>query len=979
MNSYVLDFDIENVSAREVDDPSTISLSQPGNKKHFSIFHLNIRSINKNFDESLLLLDQLKIDFDIIIFGETWRISDINFFNIDDYQVIYNEGDINQNDGVVVYVRRCHRDFKFEIKKIGDIKIINVILNTNGQRVLVTALYRPHATNPELFNENLRQFLTNQKEQGINYCFFVGDTNIDIRSNKDFSQTYLNVMAEFGFRSIINAYTRIQRGSATCIDHIFVKDLGKGKYESFVIKSDITDHFPIVATLNLESGPDTNNVKSDKILKLNEKKLINTLQNTDFTLFYETNNIDFKAETLISNIQNAVRFSTKEIIFKHKCKKRKPWITQGLTRASQIKQDLFKKHRLDPENIIKNHEYKTYKNKLNKLISLTKLNYFKSKLNETKNDSKTLWNVVNEFTGTLNKTEKKVEEIKIDDKVITDKKEIANCFNKYFTEVGKNLANNIKRPIRSSIKKDYQEHSMYFFETDSTEVSNTIQELKLHKAPGLDSIAVNVLKITSHIISKPISHLINKIFETGYFPKHLKSAVIKPLFKKGNPLDMCNYRPISLISNLSKIVEKIIKKRVVAFLEKFNLLSKNQFGFKKGVSTEDAIVYLTNNIYNNLDKNNVAIGVFLDLAKAFDTVDHVILIDVLEALGFRGVALNIFKSYLQERQQFVQIENVLSEARQVQYGVPQGTVLGPILFSIYINGLLQMQSIGNISSFADDTVIVYIGTSWQEIKQKLQTDLPKIKSWFDEMSLTINFEKTKYVPFSCNKSRNPNFQGIELEQNDQTILVEGVTSIKYLGIYVDRFMKWDIHIKSLVNKLRFILYKFRQLRKILDTPQLKTLYYSLIESHLQYGIAGWGGVYKNNLKSLETLQKRFLKIMYKKERTYPSDLLYTESQVLDIRQIYCLKILILQFKKKTELDIINHGHNTRFKKDKEIYTKRASKKIGQRSCSFLSPLIYRHISLEAKNSTTLAEFKKKVKVWLTKTPRSIINKVIEIS
>lgn len=360
-------------------------------------------------------------------------------------------------------------------------------------------------------------------------------------------------------------------------------------------------------------------------------------------------------------------------------------------------------------------------------------------------------------------------------------------------------------------------------------------------------------------------------------------------------------------------------------------------------------------------------------------MDHVILIDVLEALGFRGVALNIFKSYLQERQQFVQIENVLSEARQVQYGVPQGTVLGPILFSIYINGLLQMQSIGNISSFADDTVIVYIGTSWQEIKQKLQTDLPKIKSWFDEMSLTINFEKTKYVPFSCNKSRNPNFQGIELEQNDQTILVEGVTSIKYLGIYVDRFMKWDIHIKSLVNKLRFILYKFRQLRKILDTPQLKTLYYSLIESHLQYGIAGWGGVYKNNLKSLETLQKRFLKIMYKKERTYPSDLLYTESQVLDIRQIYCLKILILQFKKKTELDIINHGHNTRFKKDKEIYTKRASKKIGQRSCSFLSPLIYRHISLEAKNSTTLAEFKKKVKVWLTKTPRSIINKVIEIS
>lgn len=971
MNQYIRDFRLDEFKSVIIDN-DFLWENDINRKNWFSIFHCNVRSLNKNFDEMVIMLRQFKRqNFDIIVCTETWKVHDLNFFKIEGYFTVYNEGDVNQNDGVVVYIKDSYRDkLNYEINNLGQIKVINLKLKIRGQRIIIIAVYRPHATCPHEFNFNLKNYLETNTNETENIYFLVGDTNIDIQSNKDFCHNYLNVLSELGFKSLINSYTRVHNGSKSCIDHIFVKNKKCSEYKSFIINIDITDHYPIIALMEIQKDL-SSTPKIKKVIQIDETKLKNILKNENWNEVYNTNDLDIATNKFVQKIRKATEKASKDVNIKLYTKKRHQWISNGLIKSAQTKHNLYKiyKYNPNPEN---EHKYKVFKNKLNRLIKQTKSNFFKNEIKKNEKDSKSLWKVVNNYTNSQ-KEQTPINIIKVGENTITDKNEIANCFNTYFTEVGEKLANDISKPTTSVVTRNIIENSIFFHATDETEVANIIGELKANKAPGLDLITTKTLKILANDIKKPLTYLINKIFELGHFPRSLKKGLIKPLFKKGDPTQVSNYRPITLISNIAKIVEKIIKKRIVAYLDKYHLISEKQYGFKQGVSTEDAILHLTTNIYTNLDENNVVLCVFLDLAKAFDTVDHKKMIDILEDLGFRGIALSLFKTYLSNRTQCVQVDDIISTEQQIKFGVPQGTVLGPILFSIYINGLLKMKSNGNISSFADDTVIQYSAKTWKEVKEKSETDLQKIKIWFDEMYLTINFEKTKYIPFSCNKSKIPHYKNIEIQINKQTFKINEVNHIKYLGITIDRFLKWDIHINILVKKLRQILFKFKQLKKILDIGHLKIIYYSIVESHIQYGIIGWGGAYRNHIKQLEVIQKRFLKIMYSKTHLYPSDLLYSETKIKDITQIYCYKCSIMQHKKRRCLPIIQHEHNTRYKQEKKTGGIKTNKTLGQRSFSFIAPRIYRELPENIRQLDNYKQFKKRLKKWLEITPRKKFN------
>lgn len=980
MDQYIRDFD-----AREIKSLSTGNIKECCYQikicqNSFSIFHCNIRSANKNFDETMLLLNDFSendIKFDVIVFSETWKIQDLSFFKIDGYTSFYNEGDYNQNDGVVVYIRDIHKvSSNHEIIALGDIKLLNVSLQINKQKIFVTALYRPHATCHLVFNENLKYFLDKETKQKENLYFLVGDTNIDIKSNKEASQEYLNILSEAGFVSLINSYTRIKNGSQSCIDHIFMKKgNGNPDCKSFVLEVDITDHFPIISSI------DTGEVvlkqtKIKRIKKINAEKLKHIMERENWESIYQAGNVETATNELIYKIQIATEMATKEIKSKNEASKRQPWITSALVKSSQTKQKLFREYQLDLGNHEKEQEYKKYKNKFNKLLLLTKTNYFRNELENNKKNNKMIWNTINKFTN-KKKERREIKQINFHQKTLTNDKEIANCFNKYFSSIGRELSSKILKPVIPLTKMKTINASIYLHDTDETEVENMIDDIKPNKAPGLDRITSNTLRSISRYVKKPIAYIINRIFETGQFPTCLKKGLVRPLFKKGDQNTMSNYRPISLISNISKIVEKIMKKRIIAFLDKYNFFSDKQFGFKHGISTENAIVYLTNNIYSRLDQDKPVLCVFLDLAKAFDTVDHAILINLLEDLGFRGVALKLLTTYLKNRSQFVEINDVISDVASIEYGVPQGTVLGPVLFSIYINGLLSLESSGIISSFADDTVILYEAENWMTIKDTVERDLRKIKEWFDHMSLTINFEKTKYIPFSCNSTKRPGFNRLHIETQNNVIMIEEANHIKYLGIEIDRNLKWDIHLKSLVKKLRSILFKFKQLRTILDIPAMKMIYFSLVESHIQYGIVAWGGTYKNHLKQLEVIQKLFIKIIYRRERTYCSDLLYKESDLLDIRQLYLTKSLLFQHKKRNELQRIQHRYETRHKLTNITQTIKTKKSHTQRSFMYIAPRIYRMLPNEIKTSNVDKHFKKELIKWLKSTPRGVLHRLVE--
>lgn len=285
--------------------------------------------------------------------------------------------------------------------------------------------------------------------------------------------------------------------------------------------------------------------------------------------------------------------------------KRKPWITTALVQSINVKNELYKQHHINKNDKHLENQYKSYKNKLNTLITKAKRNYFKMQIERNKSSSKLLWETIKNICN-QSKSETKISEIKINaDEIITDKYEMSNFFNSYYSKLGENYANKIKEVKNIHKMSNVLENTMYLHHTNHEEVKSLIKHLKSKKSPGNDGIRAETLKEISDEIVVPLTFIINICFEVGYFPDILKIGIIKPLFKGGDKMDVINYRPISLISNIAKIFEKLIKKRILKFLEKYKLISDQQYGFREGRSTEDAIYKLTSYIYSALDKKKL--------------------------------------------------------------------------------------------------------------------------------------------------------------------------------------------------------------------------------------------------------------------------------------------------------------------------------------------------------------------------------------
>lgn len=420
-------------------------------------------------------------------------------------------------------------------------------------------------------------------------------------------------------------------------------------------------------------------------------------------------------------------------------------------------------------------------------------------------------------------------------------------------------------------KKETNCKSIFLQPVDVDEINSIILNLR-DKRGGVDNIHAKILKSISFFISPVLVKIFNLCILKGTWPEALKQAEVVPVYKSGDKKLITNYRPISLISNFAKIFEKAIHKRLYNFLTKYRRINNKQYGFLRNKSTVMAMEDVLNKIYNSMDRDYSVIATFIDLSKAFDTVNHVKLYEKLFENGIRGVALQLIQSYLRNRKQTVTIKNVSSQPRYISIGVPQGTVLGPLLFLIYIDDIFE--NCPFITVYADDSVVLSMAQNWQLAEHQMNEYLTILNFWFNSNQLTLNVSKTEYMTLGCYVDSVPT----NLKIHINNVEIKRTTTCKYLGIIIDFNLKWDLHIRKILNKIRYFLYVCNKF-KYLPLKILETIYFAYVYSLLNYGLIIWGGAYKTVIEPIAKIQQRFQKLL-KTEKIPSFECLYITNCIL---------------------------------------------------------------------------------------------------
>ena len=473
---------------------------------------------------------------------------------------------------------------------------------------------------------------------------------------------------------------------------------------------------------------------------------------------------------------------------------------------------------------------------------------------------------------------------------------------------------------------------------------------------------MEILKQVIPNIVKPLTYICNKSFLEGCFPDSMKISRIVPIFKAGDKNTLDNYRPISILPQFSKVLEKLFQNRLLNFVEKNNVLNDNQYGFRRNRSTTIALFDLSQKVSTFLENKLSALGIFVDLRKAFDTIDHGILLKKIEYMGVRGIALKWVASYLNNRKQYVSFLSENSSNADVVCGVPQGSILGPLFFILYINDICNVSNYFAFTLFADDTTIVSAHHDIDILFSQANIELTKLYNWFCLNKLSQNIDKTSYILFS-NKQDDP-----KNTINIDNINIKRVFSNKFLGVTIDHKLSWKTQIADVCKKVSRCTGILNKVKSILSTKILNSLYSSLVEPHFTYCVEVWGNTYRSYLQSLYRKQKRAIRIVCKSSYLCHSADLFKKLEVLSLFHLVKYKTAIFMYKVFYGLvpaNILSHFthisniYSTRQYKNLYVYYARTKHK--QMCVEHMGVSIWNSIEIETRNCMNLKLFKVKYK------------------
>ena len=483
---------------------------------------------------------------------------------------------------------------------------------------------------------------------------------------------------------------------------------------------------------------------------------------------------------------------------------------------------------------------------------------------------------------------------------------------------------------------------------NENEIIEICGSLRSGAAAGYDGIPMNVVKQTIDLIDYPLRYIINLSLRSGIVPDSLKIANVIPLFKSGDHDIFTNYRPVSILPAFSKILEKVVYNRLLKFLNKFNILSDNQYGFRKHHSTAYSLTHLYDKISSAIDNKEYTVGIFIDLSKAFDTVDHCILLEKLEHYGIRGSALNWFSSYLSGRSQFVDFNGYRSSTCQIRCGVPQGSILGPLLFLIIL--------------------MIYVKDELF-LSQTLNSELLSLSEWCKVNKLSINLKKCNFMIFKPRQKRRTLDISVVLNNHD----IVQAKEVVFLGVILDENLSWKPHILNVSRKISKSIGIIYKASFCLSAVSLRTLYFSLVYPYLVYCITVWGSTYQTNLKRIITLQKKVIKIISNVPFDAHTDNLFRDHQILKFNDIYLFQtakfmflytkgLLPNTFNNMFTLTNQIHSYNTRNSNCFYIFPCRTN--IRRFSIRFRGPQFYNSLNQVIQKCESVGLFSKLLKEFL---------------
>lgn len=888
---------------------------------------------------------------DIMILSETWlyteELDSIQFPNYIAKHVCRSD----RGGGVSILVKDSYTpniitNLDIDGNNILGIEVVELPIAIYG-------IYRKPNSSVTSFLEVLSTTLTDKSS------LFIGDLNICLLDNNSAVSDYLEILTSNGY-TIQNEINKnkatrvdVRTKKKSIIDHVFMNF--HCEVEMSLTDVSVSDHKAITVKLNLTQQT----LKKKK--QYYESKIINLKQlshNLD-TILRNTpkQNIDF--ETLIKIIQQQ---SDKVTTYRRRrttANFSEGWFTADL--KNKIKERDKEYVQWKKTYILANNDrFRKLQKEVRAMVKTNKQKHIQEKFANSDGNERKQWKVIK---GLINHPEKENTIIKLvsDGREYTSRTEIAEILNDHFINIAANSNSDIQSQLSNTARPSFNVE-MHIYPTSAKEIVSIITNLKNNTAPGHDGIKITTIKAIKDQIAPILAFIINAEIKKSKFPKALKIGKVTPIFKKGDRTSAGNYRPITVISVFAKVYEHVIKKRLLKYLDDINYQYQNQHGFTKKRSTQTALVDTIEFIYRAMDEDQLVLAVLLDLCKAFDMVVHRVLVKKLEILGIGGKVLDLFGDYLDERYQFTVANEVESTKKCVKSGVPQGSILGPVLFLLYIGDIVNCNIKGNILLYADDTILFYSGEP-ELIFSQAQRDLELINKWTLENGMKLNSDKCVYLRIS---KHIKNTKKLLLSIDD--IELAEVNKVKYLGLILDSGMTFSSHVENLIAKLNYIRYNIRRNSKYLNTTTKYKMYNSLIASHLNYLPAFWGQTTAQIINKLQIAQNKVIKVLFNKPPSSDTRQLYNDLNLLKIKELVYLDSVKLIYKIKNNL--VDTGINLRYASDVHthhtrsrynIYILPTARNIPRRKITYQAATWFNELTNNITGSDTIKVFTSKVK------------------